>query len=78
MDREWLAGEHHRIHVMEQWPDGPRKEAGLAAARSALEGLEGAMPVGFSFACAICGCRQTLTVFPCARRVYRLPCGLAA
>jgi hypothetical protein len=36
---EWLAAEDYRIHVMELWPDGPRKQAGLAAARSALRSL---------------------------------------
>ena len=39
MQSEWLALEHHRIHLMEQWPDGPRKEAGLNSARSALQSL---------------------------------------
>jgi hypothetical protein len=78
MDREWLAGEHYRIHVMELWPDGPRKEAGLAAARSALESLEETMPEGSSFACVICGSRQTVSVIPSARRFHRLPSGLAA
>lgn len=78
MHREWLAGEHYRIHLMELWPDGPRKEAGLAAARSALESLEGAMPEGSSFACAICGSSQTVTVISSGRQVYRLPSGLAA
>jgi len=39
MYTEWMAMEQYRIQVMEQWPDGPRKECGLAAARSALEGL---------------------------------------
>jgi hypothetical protein len=79
MHREWLAVEHHRIHVMELWPDGPRKEVGLAAARSALESSEGAMPEGFSFACATCASRpQTVTVIPSAPRVHRLASGLAA
>jgi len=36
---EWLAAEQNRIEVMELWPDGPRKQAGLAAARSALHSL---------------------------------------
>jgi hypothetical protein len=54
---EWLAVEHYRIHLMELWPDGPRKEAGLAAARSALEGI-GCMGTRTSFTCAICGARR--------------------
>ena len=39
MHRGWLSVEHYRMHLMELWPDGPRKEAGLAAARSTLESL---------------------------------------
>jgi hypothetical protein len=55
---EWLAVEHYRIHVMELWPEGIRKEAGLAAARSALESLARTIPDGSSFACATCGSRH--------------------
>jgi hypothetical protein len=55
MQQEWLAVEHHRIHVMETWPDGARKQAGLAAARATLESLARSAPKEFSFACTICG-----------------------
>jgi hypothetical protein len=58
MRREWLAVEHHRIHVMELWPDGPRKEAGLAAARAMLDSLVAAMPTGHSFVCSTCASRE--------------------
>jgi hypothetical protein len=54
---EWLAVEHYRIHVMELWPEGIKKEAGLAAARSALESLARTIPEGSSFACATCASR---------------------
>jgi len=37
---------------MEQWPNGPEKTAGLAAARSAIAGLAGS--AGSSFVCSIC------------------------
>jgi hypothetical protein len=50
MHNEWPAVEHYRIHVMELWPDGPRKEAGLAAARSDLGSLVRIMPTGSPFA----------------------------
>jgi hypothetical protein len=73
MDREWLAGEHDRIHVMElvaRWT----QEGGGAHGES----LEETMPEGSSFACVICGSRQTVTVIPSARRFHRLPSGLAA
>jgi hypothetical protein len=64
MHAEWLATEHYRIHVMEQWPDGPRKDVGLAAARSALESLLRAAPPNESeFTCAVCARRrQSATV----------------
>jgi hypothetical protein len=79
MHSEWLAVEHYRIHVIELWPDGPEKEAGLASARSALERLVRTMPKGSSFACASCASRpQTVTVIPYAPRVHRLASGLAA
>ena len=56
MHAEWLATEHYRLHVIERWPNGPSKNAGLAAARSSLEGLLRAMPSNEStFTCAICG-----------------------
>jgi len=77
--KAWLAVEHYRIHVMELWPDGPRKDAGLVAARSALERLARSMPKGSSFACATCAStRQTVTSSPCAPQVHRPPSGLAA
>ncbi len=44
MHSEWLAMERYRIQVMELWPDGPRKEAGIAAARSSLDALVRGMP----------------------------------
>jgi hypothetical protein len=36
---EWIMGEHHRLHIVEEWPDGPRKEAVLTAIRSTLDRL---------------------------------------
>ena len=55
MYREFLVMEHHRLHVMESWPDGPRKEAGLAAVRATLEGLQKTPPSGAAhFECVEC------------------------
>jgi hypothetical protein len=39
MSFEWFATEHHRLHIVEEWADGPHKEAALAAIHSTLEGL---------------------------------------
>jgi hypothetical protein len=79
MRSEWLAMEHYRIHLMETWPDGPAKEAGLAAARSALESQIRAMPNGSSFTCMTCASRRkAVTVMPSAPRVFNLPLRRAA
>ena len=58
MLNEWLAVEHNRIHVMEQWPEGPMKEAGLAAARSALKVLAADAPLRHPFVCSTCAARE--------------------
>lgn len=57
----WLAVEHHRIHLIETWPDGPRKRASLASALSTIAGLERSAPAEASeFVCEICESRQTV------------------
>jgi len=79
MHDEWLAFEHHRIHVMELWPSGPKKEAGLAAARSALGSLTRTIPKESSFSCEACTSRRhVVTVIPLAPQVHRLSSCLAA
>lgn len=55
MFREDLAMEHYRVHVMEQWPEGPSRKAGLAAAFSRIEGLTRATESGSGFVCLTCG-----------------------
>ena len=59
MYSQWVGMEHYRLHLFEMWPDGPRKDALLAAARSALRALESAAPVGAPvFVCEICAARR--------------------
>jgi hypothetical protein len=61
MHTEWLAQEHYRIHLMEEWPDGARKEAGLAAAKSALYSLQRtAPPQASAFMCEVCAARHEM------------------
>jgi hypothetical protein len=60
MVSEWMAMERNRIAVMELWPDGPRKEAGLVAARSSLESLARNMREGCSVACVRIPHAQTI------------------
>jgi hypothetical protein len=59
MVRTWLAVEHYRIHLIENWPDGARKKASLASALSALAALERSAPLEASeFVCEICESRK--------------------
>ena len=54
---------HYRLHLIEEWPEGIRKDAGLAAARAALTSLERTAPANSSgFECAICSGRRTVGV----------------
>lgn len=79
MNIELMVFEHYRIHVIELWPDGPRKQAGLASARSVLERMVRTMPEGFSFACAICASgRQAVTEMPSNAVIHKLRSTLAA
>lgn len=59
MLNNWLAMEHYRLHVVEQWPDGPRKQAAIAAVRSSLRSLLANRPEEEEelFVCSVCGNR---------------------
>lgn len=46
MHFQWFTTEHHRLHVVEEWPDSPHKEAALAAIRSKLASLARNLPSG--------------------------------
>jgi hypothetical protein len=61
MTPRWIAVEHYRLHTVEEWPDGPYKEATLAAIHSALAGLLGAAPTRSS-ECTICWKRRNAPV----------------
>ena len=39
MLRQLAAVEHHRLHCAEEWPDGPHKQAVIAAIHATLESL---------------------------------------
>jgi hypothetical protein len=36
---EWIGQEHHRLHVVEEWPESPQKQAVLASIQSKLQSL---------------------------------------
>jgi hypothetical protein len=51
-----LAMEHRRLHCVEAWIDGPRKQAALAAIHSALESLSrDPRAATVPFLCIVCG-----------------------
>jgi len=54
MNFEWIAMEHHRLHLIEEWPDGPHKEAALAAIHSTLQGLLRTHRAGNLPVCEVC------------------------
>jgi hypothetical protein len=59
---EWIMGEHHRLHIVEEWPDGPYKEAVLAGIRSTLESLlQDFRAAANRPVCAICHNRRRAT-----------------
>ena len=58
MHLEWLAVEHYRLHVVEEWPDGPHKHAALAAIRSSLASLTKRHPEMGDPYCEICSSRE--------------------
>ena len=67
MNFEWIAMEHHRLHLIEEWPDGPHKDAALAAIHSALEGLLRTHRAGNLPVCEVCLSRPNPPV------VFELP-----
>jgi hypothetical protein len=46
MHFQWFKTEHHRLHVVEEWPDSPHKQAALASIRSKLASLACHLPSG--------------------------------
>lgn len=63
MYRDFIAMEHYRLHLMERWPEGPVKQASMAAVRAAIESLLATPPAGASgFECGICHERRTKVI----------------
>jgi hypothetical protein len=62
MHAEWIATEHHRLHIIEEWPEGAQKEVALAAIQSSLQSLlQNHQPDGGLAACEICVSRKGAT-----------------
>lgn len=36
---QWLAVEHYRLNAVQAWPDGPRKQAAIAAIGSTMASM---------------------------------------
>ncbi len=70
MHFQWFNTEHHRLHVVEEWPDSPHKQAALAAIRSKLASLARDLPSGSHVLdCEVCLSREEhsgVVVFPIA------------
>lgn len=54
---EWIAVEHHRLHIVEDWPDSPFKSAVLAAIRSSMASLS-RDPLAATAPTECCVCRS--------------------
>ncbi len=55
----WLAVEHSRMHIVEQWPAGPRRDAVVAGIRSAIQSLVESAPREEALIfCPICARRE--------------------
>lgn len=58
--REQLAAAHHRLHSIEQWPEGIRREAALSAIESTLDSLSRHPAMSdTSFACILCQSKRS-------------------
>lgn len=69
MISEWIAVEHQRLHVVETWPHGPRKEATLAAIHSTLSSLDENWRTATSHVCIACRDARSVVEFPDAARL---------
>jgi hypothetical protein len=63
MHFQWLTTEHNRLHVIEEWPDGPMKDAALRAIRSSLESLMRNVPAEMHLPiCEVCLSRKAALI----------------
>lgn len=77
MNFEWFKTEHHRMHVIEEWPESPHKQAALAAIRSKLASLARQLPPGTHvLGCEVCLSgegRSRFLTFPVAPNAVQRP-----
>jgi len=78
MHGEWIVSEHHRLHIIEEWPEGPGKAAALAAIRSKLESLSRSLIPGKAIPdCEVCRSRKKMKAVIGIHQVARVGVGLA-
>ena len=69
---EALTMEHYRLHTIERWPEGARKDAALAGVRSALAGMRDCKsPDAADWMCIVCGVGLP-------EKIYRIGIAVAA
>ena len=52
----WIAAEHHRLHLIVEWPHSARKETLLSAIQSSIQRLMIDQDMA-SFTCVVCQAR---------------------
>jgi hypothetical protein len=74
MYRDFLAMEHYRLHMMEEWPDSPVKRARLAAVRATIASLSATPPAGAAgFECDICHAQHRAKVVRLRPHEFEMP-----
>ena len=62
MNSQWLKTEHDRLHIVEQWPESPHKQAALEAIWSKIASLTLALSDDCHLQCEVCLSRQTVGI----------------
>lgn len=72
MIHEWLSQEHHRLHIVEEWPEGPQKEAVLTSIRSKIKSLQAACQEGYLPSCPVCQNRKVAACVPFEAKRFQI------
>ena len=72
MFHEWFGQEHHRLHIVEDWPEGPQKEAVLASIRSKLDSLLAGYKEDILPQCLVCMSRKGAGCVPIEAKRFHI------
>ena len=72
MFHEWFGQEHHRLHIVEEWPEGPQKEAVLASIRSKLDSLLAGRSEDQLPQCLVCLGRRASVCVPIEAKKFHI------